>query len=262
MGNLARKIIDAVQNTMLDKLVARLVPLLWISFLWERLSPSESGTASLILIFGVLGLLALHWVLGTIADQPPKPRQRTAYDHVHDHPTSAFAAWDQPPEEGLRPPALIRSLVMTLGVRVPSWFSVIEGLMFICGITLAWMLAYKSEAFWSGVHQALAQQALREQLFLTAAVAVTGLLIRLWAVEQRQRLSSAPPPGLPVLGSTLLGAAFAAFLGMLLSDLFGFGLLPGLIGGPSLLAVALLPPWRTKMLEILFGRREPADGRP
>ncbi|MDP2116278.1 MAG: hypothetical protein Q8J71_02650 [Brevundimonas sp.] len=262
MGNFARKIIDAVQNTMLDKLAVRLVPLLWVSFLWEQLAPSESGTVSLILIFGVLGLLALHWVLGTIADQPPKPRRRKAYDHVHEHPPSAFAAWDQPPEDGLRPPALIRSLVMALGVRGPSWFSVIEGLMLICAMTLAWMLAYKSETFWSGVHQALAQQSLREQLFLTAAVTVTGLSIRLWAVEQRQRLSPSPPPGLPVLGSILLGAAFAGSLGMLLSHLFGVGLLPGAIGGPSLLAIALLPPWRAKVLDFLFGKREPADTRP
>ena len=30
----------------------------------------------------------------------------------------------------------------------------------------------------------------------------------------------------------------------------------------GLLAVAAGPPWREKVLEFLFGKREPADGRP
>ncbi|MFO0413354.1 MAG: hypothetical protein ACK51B_10945, partial [bacterium] len=75
-------------------------------------------------------------------------------------------------------------------------------------------------------------------------------------------ISPSPPPGLPLLGSILLGVALTAMLGMIVSELFGFGLLPGVIGGPGLLAIALLPPWRTKVLEFLFGKREPADTRP
>jgi hypothetical protein len=49
---------------------------------------------------------------------------------------------------------------------------------------------------------------------------------------------------------------------MIVSDLLGFGLLAGAIGGIGLLAVAIGPPWRDKVLEFLFGKREPADGRP
>ncbi len=262
MGNFARKIIDAVQNLMLDRLVARLVPLLWISTLWDRLAPSEFTTGPLILILCILGLWALYWVLGAIADQPPKPRRRTPYDRLHEHSSSGFAAWDQPPEDGLRPPAVIRWLLMTLGVRGRSWVSVIEGLAIIGAFTLAWMLAYKPGTFWSGLHQALAQQTLREQIFLAASVTLLGLVVRGWAVEQRQRLSSSPPPDLPVPGLILLGAAFVASFGMLLSNLFGFGLLPGLLVGPGLLALALLPPWRTKVVDTLFGKREPADAGP
>ena len=62
MGNLARKIIDAVQNSMLDKLVARLFPLLWVFTFWDRLAPSDSWTGFMILIFALLGLFALYWV--------------------------------------------------------------------------------------------------------------------------------------------------------------------------------------------------------
>ncbi len=247
---------------MLDKLVMRLFPLLWISSAWERLSSPEYGAGTLVLLLGVAGLWLMYSLLEAAADQSPKPRQRSPYDPVYEYPSNSFSEWDQRPKDVLRPPALIRSLVMTLGVRGRSWITVIEGLMFVGAIALTWMLAYKSQTFWSGVHQGLAQQAQREQLFLAAAVTLTGLIIRMWAVEQRQRLSPSPPPGLPVFGSILVGAALAAFLGMLLSELFGFGLLPGVVGGLGLLAAAFLPPWREKVLEFLFGKREPADGHP
>jgi hypothetical protein len=133
--------------------------------------------------------------------------------------------------------------------------------MFAGAFTLTWMLAHKSPAFWSDLHQGLAEQASRERLFLAASVILFALFIRGWAVEQRERLSpSAGRP--PVLGSILVGGVFAALLGMGLSDFLGFGLLAGAIGGIGLLAVAIGPPWRDKVLEFLFGKREPADTRP
>jgi hypothetical protein len=262
VGNFARKIIDAVQNSMLDKLVARLFPLLWVFTFWDRLAASDSWTGFMILIFALLGLFALYWVIGAIADEPPRPRRRRPFDQLHERPVDGFSAWEKLPPEDLRPPALIRCLVMTLGVRGPRWMSVIEVLALPCALGLTWMLAYKSGTYWTGVHQALAQQTVREQVFLATAVVLTVLILRGWAVEQRQRISPSPQPGLPVLGSILVGIAFTAILGMIVSELFGFGLLPGMIGGPGLLAVALLPPWRDKVLEFLFGKREPADTRP
>lgn len=263
MGNLARKFMNAVQNSMLDKLFERLVsPLLGISAAWSQLSTSESDTGFWALFLAVTGLWLLYSLLGVIADQSPKPRQRTPYDPVYDYPSNSSSAWDQQRKDGLRPPAPIRAFVMTFGVRGQSWIWVIEGLMFIGALTLAGMLAYKSQAFWSGVHQGLAQQATREQLFLAASVVLTVLVIRGWAVEQRQQLSPSPAPGLPVFGSILLGAAFTAMLGMIVSDLLGFGLLPGVIWGLGLLAVAVGPPWREKVLEFLFGKRDPAGAGP
>jgi hypothetical protein len=262
VGNLARKIIDAVQNSMLDKLVARLFPLLWVFTFWDRLAPSDSWTGFMILIFALLGLFALYWVIGAIADEPPRPRRRRPFDQLHERPVDGFSAWEKLPPEGLRPPALIRCLVMTLGVRGPSWISVIEVLALPCTFGLTWMLAYKSGTFWTGVHQALAEQTVREQVFLAAAVVLTVLILRGWAVEQRQRISPSPAPGLPVLGSILLGVAFTAMLGMIVSEFLGFGLLAGAMGGIGLLAVAIGPPWRDKVLEFLFGKREPVDGRP
>jgi hypothetical protein len=260
MGNLARMIIDAIQHSMLDRLVVRLVPLLWISSAWERLSPSESGAGFWALFLGITGLWLLYSLLGAVADQSPKPRQRTPYDPVHDYPSNRFSECDQQPKDDLRPPAPIRSLVMTFGVGRRSWISVIEGLMFVGAFALAWMLAYKSQAFWSDVDPSLAEQASREQLFLAASAILVALVVRGWAVEQRERLSPSAARG-PILGLILLGIAFAAMLGMLVSDFLGFGLLPGVIGGLGLLAVGFMPPWRAKVLDTLFGKREPVDSR-
>ena len=261
MGNLARKIIEAVQHSMLDRLVVRLFPLLWVWSMWDRMAPSGSWAGFWVLL-GIGGLWLLYSLLEAVADQSPKPRQRTPYDPVHIYPSNSPPAGDQTPKDSPRPPAPIRAFVMAVGRGGRGWISIVEGLMLLGGFTLTWMLAYKSPAFWSDLHQGLAEQASRERLFLAASVILFALVIRGWAVEQRQRISPSPPPGLPLLGSILLGVALTAMLGMIVSELFGFGLLPGVIGGPGLLAIALLPPWRTKVLEFLFGKREPADGRP
>lgn len=260
MGNLARKIIDAIQNAMLDRLFVRLFPLLWIWSMWDRIAPSESG-AGLWVILGITGLWLLYSLLEAAADESPKPRQRTPYDPVHVYPSDTVPACDQPPKHGLRPPAPIRAFVMTFGVGGRSWISIIEGLLLVGAFTLTWMLAYKSAAFWSEVFPQLAEQASREQLFVAVAFVLIALFIRGWAVEQRERLSPSAART-PILGWILLGVVFAALLGMWVSDFLGFGLLSGVIGGVSLLAVAIGPPWREKVLEFLFGKREPADGRP
>lgn len=261
MGNLARKIIDAVQNSMLDRLFVRLFPLLWIASMWEQLSPSEYGAGTLMLLLGVAGLWLLYSLLEAAADQSPKPRRRSPYDPVHVYPSSSLPVSNQPPKECPRPPAFIRSLVMTLGFGGRSWAFILESLMFIGAFALVLALTYKSQLFWSAVDPRLADQDSRERLFLAASVILFALFIRGWAVEQRERL--APSAGRPpVLGSILVGGVFAAFVGMIVSDLLGFGLLAGAIGGIGLLAVAIGPPWRDKVLEFLFGKREPADTRP
>ena len=261
MGNFARKIIDAIQNSMLDKLVVRLVPLLWVWSMWEQLSPPESGAGFLAVLLGIAGVWLLYSLLDSVADQSPKPRPRTPYDPVYEYPRNSFSRLDQQPKDGFDPPPLVRSLVMTLGVGGRSWISVIEGLLFIGAFTLAWALAYKSPSFWSGIDPPLAEQASRERLFLAAAMILIALFIRGWAVEQRERLSPSTARA-PVLGSILLGVVFTVVLGMWLSDFLDFSPLAGAIGGLSLLALAVVPPWREKVLDILFGKREPADTPP
>jgi len=215
----------------------------------------------LVLLAGIAGLWLLYSLLDAVADQSPKPRQRSPDDPVYVYPSDTLPVSNQRPKECPRPPAFIRSLVMTLGFGGRSWAFILEGLMIMGAFALALALTYKSQPFWSAVDPRLADQDSRERLFLAASAVLIALFIRGWAVEQRERLSPSANRA-PVLGLILLGVVFAALLGMWLSDLLGFGLLAGAIGGVGLLTVAIGPPWRDKVLEILFGKRDPADGRP
>jgi len=260
VGNLARKIIDAIQHSMLDKLFVRLFPLLWIWSLWEDVSSSEYRTGSLFLLLGVSGTWLLYSLLQAAADQSPKPRQRAPYDPVYVCPPDSVPASGRASEQRPRPPAFVRSLVMALGAGGRSWISILEGLMFIGAVTLTWTLAHKSQSFWTDIDPRLAEQTFREQLFLAASVILTAVIVRGWAVEQRQRLSPSTAR-VPVLGSILLGIVFATVFGAGVSDFLGFSPLVGAVAGVGLLAVAVGPSWRQKVLELLFGKREPADGR-
>lgn len=245
---------------MLDRLFVRLFPLLWISSAWAELSPSAYAAGALAIPLGGIGLWLLYSLLEAAADQSPKPRPRSPYDPVHVYPSNIFRVSDQPPKERLRPPPFMRSLVMRFSVGGRSWISIVEGLMFIGAFALTWTLAHKSQSFWSKVDPRLAEQTSREQLFLAASVVLIALIVRGWAVEQRERLSPSTARA-PVLGLILLGVVVAALLGMWASDFFGFGPVAGLVGGVGLLAVAFGPPWRERVLEFLFGKREVAEGR-
>lgn len=105
MENLARKIIDAVQHSMLDKLFVRVVPQ-WsfLSLIWMQLSPSASGAGAMVLFAGIAGLWLVYSLLDAVADQSPRPRPRTPYDPVYEFPPDSLLARDRQSSEGLRPP--------------------------------------------------------------------------------------------------------------------------------------------------------------
>lgn len=244
---------------MLDRLAAKSVPLIWLFTLWERLSPSNSGAMTFALLVGVLVLIFLFWVLGVLAEASPKPRQRSPYDQLHDSPRSGFGVWDQPPEGGLRPPAAVRRLVMTFGRRDSDWLTVVELLIFIGALALAWVLSRDPAAYQANVPSWLAERSSPQEAFLVASAAVATLSIRSWAVEQRDRLvHSARAPSHIVAVVFLF--AFAAFMGMILGDLFGSGLLLGPAIGVGLVALAFLSPWRDHVMDALFGKQtQPAS---
>lgn len=254
MGNFARKIIDATQHTMLDRLAARSVPLIWLFSMWERLSPSDSSATTFALLVGGLVLIFLFWALGALANASPKPRPRSPYDQLHESPRSGFGAWDRPPEDGLRPPAAVRWLVMTFGRRDSIWLTVVELLIFFGTLALAWVVSREPAAYQAALPSWLAERSSPQGVFLVASAAVLTLSFRSWAVEQRDRVvHSARPPSRVVAVVFLF--AFAAFIGMMLGDLFGGGLLLGSAIGVALVALTVLSPWRGHVVDALLGKQ-------
>lgn len=260
MGNIARKFINGVQQTMLDRLAIRLLPVLWLFTLWENLAPRESGPVSLILLLGVLGVLFGCWTLGAVADTAPPPRRRSPYDQLHETPPAGFSAWDQLPDKNLNPPAFMRRLVRTIGAGPDNRGITFEVLLFISAVALAWLLSRRPADFWADIHPALGAQSAREALFLAASAVVLFLCVRSWATEQRRRLEPAPVRYGSGFGIFLFLLASGAFMGMVFSDLLGYGLLPGVIGGTVLVILGAVVPWRSRFLDILFGKRASSTG--
>lgn len=254
MRNIARKIIDATQHAMLDRLAAKSVPLIWLFSMWERLSPSDSGAITFAFLGAGLVLIFLVWTLGALAKAPPKPRQRSPYDQLHESPRSGFSAWDSPPDGGLRPPAALRWIVMTFGRRVSARLYVGEFLIFIGAFALVWLLSRHPETLWSNLPAWLAERSSPQSLFLAVSAVVVMLSIRAWAVEQRDRLVHSVMPR-SLTGAIVFLVAFAAFIGMMMGDLFGFGLLWGTAGAVGLVALAFLSPWRDRVADTVFGKR-------
>lgn len=261
MTRLARNIVDGVKRMMLDRLAIRLLPVLWLCTLWEKLTPSDSETTSLFLILGVVGLMAGAWILGALADSAPKPRQRTPYDRLHDTPRSGLAVWDQADDANLTPPPFMRALVKALGAGPGNRTLTFEVLLFIAAMALAWLLSGKSASFWADLHPRLAAQSVREAAFLAASAVVFILCLRSWATEQRRRLEPwvvGPESGFAIF---VFLAAFAAFMGMIFSDLLGYGPLPGALIGAAAVVLGAALPWRGRILDGLFGRRpSPPEG--
>lgn len=189
MGNFARRIIDAIQHSMLGSLLVRLLwPCGWLVWtVFDSLAPDvfDAAVGGSFLILLACGLF-LIWLLGAVANR--RPRSGRVLEGLQDPPDNGFAAWSELPAGGLRPPPLMRGLVTALGESPGhrrSWIGVIPVLV---APALAVSLAVAGSSFWQGVHPALGDPSNR----LVLALVFTGMLaafwIRDWASDQRKQL--------------------------------------------------------------------------
>ncbi len=189
MGNLARKIIDAVQNSMLGSLLVRLVwPCGWLIWLvFDNLSPdgidfSLMGPVFVLLLSSVF----LIWLLGTFANR--RPRSALSLERVQDEPANGFDAWSELPAGGLRPPPLTRWIVTAIGESPElrrSWIGFGLGM---ASLTSAFALAVFDSDFWEGMHPALGDPSVRLLPALACVAIFIGTVIRNWASDQRRSL--------------------------------------------------------------------------
>lgn len=199
METLARKIIDAIQNSLVGDLVARLV---WpISFFWwhitDALTPGglDYRIGLGLLATGLLGLVTI-WLLGVLANRPTKRRKRHWSDEPEPLTANGFGAWHIFPADGLRPPACMRRLVTILGANErgssrPGFLPAYIGLLILMGGLAFWPELFEKAHPWfaSAEHRLLLAHA--------CLVVLIAFLIRQWAVDQNQLLAEPGPEKSP-----------------------------------------------------------------
>lgn len=200
MDTLARKIIDAIQNSLIGDLVMKLIwpfGYLWVT-LTEKVAFAPSSSSLLGAYFVVLSVgIFLIWLLGTIAKTAPRLSSvRHLSDRVTRPPDNGFETWSQPPADGLRPPRFLRRVVEAIGGTKPlkdqkfSWLF----LAFVIGmLALASCLALFPN-FWAGTHSLLASEATRLMLVQACLLVLAAFQVRQWATDQKLRLAAQDQP--------------------------------------------------------------------
>ncbi|MBJ7448081.1 MAG: hypothetical protein JHC81_11150 [Brevundimonas sp.] len=200
MDTLARKIIDAIQNSLVGDLFWKLIwpfGYLWVTLTEEvAFSPSRSPLLGAYFIVLLAGFF-LIWLLGTIAKTAPRPISvRHLSDRVIRPPENGFESWSQPPADGLRPPRIMRRIVETLGGSRSisegrfAWLS----LAFLIGILVLPISLVLFPNFWSEAHPVFASEPIRLILVQACLFVLVAFQIRQWATEQKRRLSTQDQP--------------------------------------------------------------------
>jgi hypothetical protein len=259
MGNFARKIIDAVQNLLLDKLFLRsIVLLLGIASLWGRRQPEPEAWVMMSLLFALLGVYLAAWVLGVVANHRIKLKGPLGGLHVPS--LDGLAAWSELPSGGLDPPRPVRAVVMALGRRSPlrPWSSWISMTVFSTAFLFLFALAYRPAESLAQLHPRLAEESVRDLLWIWSTAVVALMVLRLWAIEQADRLEPeihklCPPTS--GWANVALPAAFLSWMTLLAIFAFGWPIWVGGIPFVALVVGALNPAWRTRVMESVFGKR-------
>lgn len=190
MGNLARKIIDAIQHSLLGTLLVQLLwPCAWLFWVvLDELAPETTDSLPTLIILVLLPVgLFLFWLVGALANRRRAPG--TPLEKLHVERANGFEAWQELPEGGLRPPRVMRWIVTVLGASPERKGSLPEFLLVMTSMGLAFTLAALGPDFWTRIHPELESLSLRRTLALSFATLFALLIIRNWATNQRRLLS-------------------------------------------------------------------------
>lgn len=259
MGNFARKIIDAVQNSMLDRLLLASFPLLPLAAWWDDRRESPAPSLTLWLLVGLPTVFMVAWLVGVAANHATHRRGSD--------PMDGFGAWSLMPSEQLTPPGWIRAIVFALSFprSSASWCALLSMGVFMGSFCVLLILSREPLPEWVYVYPAMADPAVVDRVWIISAGLVVASVIQSWAFEQRRRLDPPRQTEQPER-SSWLDIAFLTIvlvpLGLALSAAFG-----GLKWIMAIVAViiviaAVAPLWRRRGFDVLFGKRDSAsDGR-
>ncbi len=210
------------------------------------------------LLFALLGMYLTAWVLGVVANH--RVRLKGPLGGLHVPSLDGLAAWSELPSGGLDPPRRLRAVVMALGRRSPlrPWSSWVFLTVCSTAFLLLFALAYRPAESLSQLHPRLAEESVRDLLWIGSTAVVALFVLRLWAIEQADRLEPEKHKlCLPTSGwaNVALPAAFLLWMTLLAILAFGWPIWVGGIPFVALVVGALNPAWRTRVMEIIFGKR-------
>lgn len=200
MDTLARKIIDAIQNSLVGDLVIKLywpVGYLWVAATEQVAYPDLSKTPMAIYFaIGVPGIL-LIWILGKAAKTAPRlSDEGIMLDQIARPLENGFQTWSQPPANGLRPPRAMRRIVEAIGGPKPlgdQKFGWLSGVFLIAAMLVAISLVLFPNV-WSDAHPFFASEPTRLVLIQACLLILVAFQVRQWATEQKCRLASQDQP--------------------------------------------------------------------
>lgn len=199
MTEAARKLIAAVQHSLMGALLVRLWPALWIISLLGDRPGRPTNPLLLVMLPAAALLLFLAWFVGFLAVHR-RPAGRAMPERLYDAPSNSFEAWAEIPRGGLKPPRLIRSLVMSLGRKDSKPVVWVWGTVSMsCGgvLSVLIVMSYFDNAALASISPALATASAQTTQVLCLAVLTAAVVVRRWAVDYRDQLSSganAEPP--------------------------------------------------------------------
>lgn len=202
MRTLARKCIEAVQNSLLGDLLVRLLPVSTFALAMVPTETSHHGIRDIVAATVAL-IWMLVWAFGFFAIHAG-PKGRLTLERIQDAPPRAFGVWSQSPAGGFRPPRLTRAIVLALGRPCPRPLSRLLRRRWFGRMVVAALLAPLFVLFISrnapsllgpaapyfeqpGVGTGLVWVWLTETLILT---------VRSWAIDFRVQLAHAPQSAL------------------------------------------------------------------
>ncbi|WP_339931388.1 hypothetical protein [uncultured Brevundimonas sp.] len=193
MGNLARKLIDAIQHSLLGSLfLAILTGVMPFVPLAIHLTPHETVPWIGLPLFGLIIVAAfMAWLVGAVANRRPRRLSPLHALQLDPPPQAAngFEAWSELPTEGLRPPPLMRGIVTLIGMHPEQEERGLEVTVALAAMGLLFLLSFAGSDVWQRLYPALAKPSARLLPALGCLAFIAASVVRGWASTQRKLLA-------------------------------------------------------------------------
>ena len=191
---LARKVIRAVQSSMLDLLIVRLWPLF---IFFQSLGPAGHVPGYAVIVASIWATMAvltfLIWFLGYLAVHNIRKGQ-LVFERIQGAPTNGFDVWLDPPMSGLSTPNLLARSMVFLGAysdHKTAWRNMPTIIVYLVISCFAFVVLVFPE-YAASMSPILNSESARRFTFWGSFTSIAAISLRMWATEGRRRLDGAP----------------------------------------------------------------------